>query len=207
MEALGITRGAAAAMNDLLDTCAEIKAGDEVVVVAHVDGLQGGDNLVDQQTIAWVQAGIQARGANPTILWIDEPARLHAWRVPPVMLAALKASKVFINCSFDLTIEEHKVIQETATECQVTLCRLMATTVGLLNSPWAQTPYELVSEIRYRVRSVWQRESALSDGGRQRDLHRRHDRTAGAHAVSEISVAAQRGRGLPSVSGVGVSAH
>jgi hypothetical protein len=151
MEAVGITSGAATAISDFLDNCAEVKAGDEVVLVAHVDGLYGGDNVVDQQTIAWIQAAIQARKANPSILWIDEPAHLHKWRVPPVFMAALKASNVFINHSFDLTIEELKSIQNAATDNNVKLCRNFATTVGLLNSPWAQTPYELVSEIRYQA--------------------------------------------------------
>jgi len=115
MEAIGIPRWAAIAINDLLDNCAEIKAGQEVVLLAHIDGLYGGDNLVDPQAIAWIQAAIQSRGANPSILWIDEPAKMNAWRVPPVFMAALKASNVFINHSFDLTIEELKTIQETAT--------------------------------------------------------------------------------------------
>jgi len=95
-----------------------------------------GDNLVDAQTVAWIQAAIQARDANPTVLWIDEPAVTHKWRVPPVFMAALKACDVFINHSFDITIEEMKSIQEAATEHGVTLCRNFASTVGLLNSPW-----------------------------------------------------------------------
>ena len=151
MEPVAITRGAAVAINDLLDTCAQIKPGDEVVLACHVDGTQGGDNLVDAQTVAWIQAAIQARDANPTVLWIDEPAVTHKWRVPPVFMAALKACDVFINHSFDITIEEMKSIQEAATEHGVTLCRNFASTVGLLNSPWAQTPYELVAEIRYQA--------------------------------------------------------
>ena len=151
MDPVGITRGGAVAINDFLDNCAEIKPGDEVVIAAHVDGIYGGDNVVDPQAIAWLQAAIQAREANPSVLWIDEPSKMHKWRVPPVFLAALKASDVFINCSFDLTIEEIKTIQETATDCNVTLCRNFATTPGLLNSPWVQTPYELLCEIRYQA--------------------------------------------------------
>jgi hypothetical protein len=155
MDAVGITRGAALAINDLLDTCAEVKPGDEVVLACHVDGVQGGDNLVDEQVVRWLQAAIQSRDANPTVLWVDEPARMHAWRVPPVFMAALKACNVFINHSFDITIEEQKSIQDAATEHGVTLCRNMASTVGLLNSPWAQTPYELVSEIRYQAAATF----------------------------------------------------
>ena len=151
MEALGMTRGAALAINDLLDNCLQVKPGDEVVIASHVDGLYGGDNLVDLPAVTWIQSAVQARDANPSILWIDEPARMHKWRVPPVFMAALKACNVFINNSFDLTIEELKTIQETATEYGVTLGRNFATTAGLFNSPWAQTPYELVSEIRYQA--------------------------------------------------------
>jgi hypothetical protein len=151
MGTIGIPRGAATAIGDLLDNCSEIEPGDEVVLVAHVDGLYGGDNLVDQQAIAWIQEAIQSRRANASILWIDEPAKVHAWRVPPVFMAALKTCDVFINHSFDLTIEELKTIQETATEYNTTLVRNFTTTPGLLNSAWAQTPYELVSEIRYQA--------------------------------------------------------
>jgi hypothetical protein len=62
MEGIGMPRGAAVAINDLLDTCLEIKPRDEVVLLAHIDGLSGGDNLVDPQAIAWIQAAIQSRG-------------------------------------------------------------------------------------------------------------------------------------------------
>ena len=151
----GITRGASLAIADLLDTCCQVKPGDEVVIASHVDGLQGGDNPVDEQTVAWIQQAIMERGANPTVLWFDEPAKMHKWRVPPVFLAAERACNVFINQSFDLTIEELKIIQETATEHNVTLCRNYATTVGLLNSPWVQTPYELVTEIRYEAAKMF----------------------------------------------------
>ncbi len=151
MDSMGITKGASMAIADLLDNCCQVKAGQEVVIASHFDGLQGGDNLVDTQSVAWIQAAIQARGANPTVIWFDEPAKIHKWRVPPVFLAAERACDVFISNSFDLTIEELKIIQETATEYGVTLCRNYATTVGLLNSPWVQTPYELVTEIRYEA--------------------------------------------------------
>jgi len=151
VEHAGITRGAALVINDLLDNCCEIKPGDEVVIAAMNDGTQGGDNVVEPTAISWIQAAVQARNANPTILWFDEPAKIHNWRIPPVFMAALKASDVFINCSFDLTIEELKEIQNAATENNVTLCRNFVTTAGLLNSPWAQTPYELQCEIRYQA--------------------------------------------------------
>lgn len=55
----GIPKGAAVAINDLLDHCAKIQAGQEVLLLAHVDGLYGGDNLVDEEAISWIQTAIQ----------------------------------------------------------------------------------------------------------------------------------------------------
>ena len=152
----GIPRGAAIAIDDLLDHCAEIKPGQEVVLLAHLDGLHGGDNLVDLQVISWLQAGIQHRGANASILWIDEPDKPHAWRIPPVYWAALQASNVFISHSFNLTTEEFGQIWQRAQELRVAFVRNMATTSTLLNSAWAQTPYELVTQIRYQAVDAFQ---------------------------------------------------
>jgi hypothetical protein len=84
----GIPKGAAIAINDLLDHCAGIQAGREVLLLAHVDGLYGGDNVVDEKAISWIQAAIHGRGANASVLWIDEKAKPHAWRLPPVVKAA-----------------------------------------------------------------------------------------------------------------------
>ena len=119
---IAITSGAAIAINDFIDNCAEIKAGDDVVILAHVDGAYGGDNIVDPKAIAWFQNAIKSRQANASVIWIDEPQRMHQWRVPRLFLAALKACDVFINCSFDLTVEELNIIQDTALEHNVTLC-------------------------------------------------------------------------------------
>ena len=41
----GIPKEAAIAIGDLLDHCAKIKAGQEVLLLAQIDGLYGGDNL------------------------------------------------------------------------------------------------------------------------------------------------------------------
>ena len=51
---LGIPGGAATAINDLLDHCAKIQPGEEVLLLAQIDGLYGGDNLVDQEAISWI---------------------------------------------------------------------------------------------------------------------------------------------------------
>ncbi len=55
----GIPKGAAIAINDLVDNCARIEAGQEVLLLAHVDGLYGGDNLVDEEAVSWIQAAVQ----------------------------------------------------------------------------------------------------------------------------------------------------
>ena len=61
-------RQAAMTVNDLLDNCAEVKSGQQVVIVAAFDGLAGGANLVDETAIAWLQAGVHQRGAQATVI-------------------------------------------------------------------------------------------------------------------------------------------
>lgn len=147
----GIPRGAAIAIDDLLDHCAKIQAGQEVVILANIDGLYGGDNLVDETAIAWIQAGVQHRGANASVLWIDEEAKPHAWRLPPVVKAAMGACDVLINNSFDIVYEELVELKQFQWETKVNLVRNFAVTAPLLCTAWAQTPHELVSEIRYQA--------------------------------------------------------
>jgi hypothetical protein len=147
----GIPRGAAISINDMLDNCAKIQAGQEVLLMAQVDGLYGGDNLVDVEAISWIQSAIQLRGANASVLWIDEPAKAHAWRFPPVVKAAISACDVFINHSFDLTFEEITEFKQYIWNQKKLFVRNFATTAPLLCSTWAQTPHELVNEIRYQA--------------------------------------------------------
>ena len=42
----GVPKQAIIAINDMLDNCARIKPGDEVLILANSEGLYGGDNLV-----------------------------------------------------------------------------------------------------------------------------------------------------------------
>jgi hypothetical protein len=147
----GIPRGGAIAVDDLLDHCAKVTAGQEVVILAHVDGLYGGDNLVDETAVSWIQAAVQHRGANASVLWIDETAKVHAWRLPPVVKAAMGACDVFINNSFDIVFEELVELKQYQWETKVNLVRNFAVTAPLLCTAWAQTPHELVSEIRYQA--------------------------------------------------------
>jgi hypothetical protein len=121
------------------------------LILAQIDGLYGGDNLVDDQAISWIQAAVQHRGANASVLWIDEPARPHAWRLPPVVKAALSRCDVLINHSFDLVHEEIVEFRDLISELGFIMVRNFATTAPLLCTAWAQTPHELVSEIRYQA--------------------------------------------------------
>jgi hypothetical protein len=149
----GIPRGASIAIDDMLDKCAQIQEGQEVLILAQIDGLYGGDNLVDEQAVSWIQAAVQSRGANASVLWIDEPDRPHAWRVPPVLKAALTGCDVMINHSFDLVTEEIIEFRDLfgAKDPDFIMVRNFATTAPLLCTAWAQTPHELVSEIRYQA--------------------------------------------------------
>lgn len=146
-----IPKEAAVAIGDLLDHCAKIKPGQEVLLLAQIDGLYGGDNLVDETAIAWIQSAIQHRGANASVLWIDEPARPHSWRLPPVVKSALTGCDVMINHSFDIVFEEMVELKRFLWERNIIMVRNFATTAPLLLTEWAQTPHELVSEIRYQA--------------------------------------------------------
>lgn len=154
---------AAMSVNDLLDHCAQIKPGQNVLILAANDGLFGGRNLVDETCIAWIQAGVQARGAHPSVLWTDMPVRRNViwpdiptrdtvWRIPPIVKSAMKGADILISHVLDLSSEEElKELSETLSEFKLPMVRNMATTAPLLMSAWARTPYELISEIRFRV--------------------------------------------------------
>ncbi len=115
-----------------------------------IDGLYGGDNLVDQEAVSWIQSLVQARKANVSTLWIDEPGKAHAWKFSPIAKAAMSVCDVLINHSFNLVSEEIIEFRKHIAECKFKMVRNFATTAPLLCTTWAQTPYELVSEIRYQ---------------------------------------------------------
>jgi hypothetical protein len=148
---IGIPAGAAIAIDDMLLNCARIQPGQEVLLLAHIDGLYGGDNMVDEQAVSWIQYALQMHGAHASILWIDEPATPHAWRFPPVVKAAMSGCDVLINHSFNLVTEEIAEFRDFIAEKKIKMVRNFATTTPLLCTIWAQTPYELVSEIRYQA--------------------------------------------------------
>ena len=148
-------RQVAVSVNELLDRCAGIKAGQEVLIVAAPDGLTGGYNVVDEACVAWIQAAVQQRGAHPAVLWVDILSKVHAWRVPPVVKAAVAGANVVISHAFDLPFEELYELRDLMAKHRAIFVRNMATTAKLLASDWAQTPYELVSEIRIRAAQMF----------------------------------------------------
>jgi len=154
---------AAETLNDMLDNCACIEPGQNVLVLAANDGLKGGANIVDEATVGWVAAGVRQRGAEARVMWVDMPERPAviwpdiatrdtAWRIPADVKAAMKEADILISHVFDLSSEEHlKELPETLREYELPMVRNMATTAPLMMSDWARTPHDLIAEIRYRM--------------------------------------------------------
>ncbi|HZP26902.1 MAG TPA: hypothetical protein VFB90_07635 [Dehalococcoidia bacterium] len=144
-------KAAATVIGDMLDNCARLQPGQQALILAARDGLYGGNNIVDEAAISWIEAAVQQRGADAAVLWIDVLSQPHAWKAPPILLAALAGADVLINQVFDLPWEEVLELRQTCIANRVPMVRNMATTAPLLLSPWARTPYDFVSEIRFRV--------------------------------------------------------
>lgn len=147
----GIPKAAVISINDMLEQCGRIRAGQEVLIAANADGLYGGDNLVDQEAISWIQTAVQFHGANATVLWVYEQSKPHEWRVPPVLKSAILGCNLFINNCFNLPHEEIVELKQFLWNNKIPMVKNFATTAPLLCTAWAQTPYELVSEIRYQA--------------------------------------------------------
>jgi hypothetical protein len=134
---------------DMVDNCAEIKPGMEVLILAHKDGLYGGDNLVDEEAVAWTSSVIQSRGAHCSILWIDEPQKVHEWRYPPIVKGAVAGADMLISTLFHIGTTEFGEFRKHLEDAGTWMVRMFPVTAPLLMSEWAQTPYELVSTIRH----------------------------------------------------------
>ncbi len=145
---VGIPKAAMVSLTDLVDKCAEIKPGMEVLILAHKDGLYGGINLVDEEAVAWTASVVKSRGANCSILWIDEEQKTHKWRYPPIVKGAVSGSDVLLNFSSEITNEEIPEFRMHMREANTWNIRVFTLTAPLLMTEWAQTPYELVSKIR-----------------------------------------------------------
>ena len=147
-----IPRAAAIAIADLLDHGARLRSGQKVLILAYLDGLYGGDNLVDRDAIHWIQRAAESRGAKTETMWVDMPARVHEWQFPDQVRAAMDRNDLVINHSFDLVVEEILAFRQyVERDRKIPMVRNFATTAPLLCTAWAQTPQELVSEIRYQA--------------------------------------------------------
>ena len=130
----GISRQAAVAVGDMLDCCARVRAGQEVLIAAHVEGLHGGDNLVDEQAVSWIQMAVEARGANASTYGSTRLPRPTPGAFLPVLKAAIEGSDVFINNLFDLSFEEIVEFKQFLWARKKLMVRNMATTAPLLCS-------------------------------------------------------------------------
>lgn len=147
-----VPKAARIAIDDLLEHGARIRRGQKTLLVAYLDGLYGGDNLVDRTAIEWIRRGIEEHGAQAEVLWIDAPARANHWEFPAQLRAAMDRSDLVINHSFDLTVEEILEFRNyVERDHHIPMVRNFATTAPLLCTAWAQTPQELVSEIRVQA--------------------------------------------------------
>ena len=146
-------------INDLLEHGAHLKPGQRVALIAYLDGLYGGDNLVDREAIQWIRRAIEERGNQVEVLWVDEPSRIHDWKFPDQVRVVMERNDLTITHSFDLTMEEVTPFRQFVGPAvrqgkMAPLVRNFASTAPLLCSTWAQTPQELVSEIRLQS-SLW----------------------------------------------------
>jgi len=146
---LGIPKAALNSLTQMVDHCAQVTPGMEVVILAHIDGLYGSDNLVDEQAVNWMQAVVQSRGANCSILWIDEVMKAHNWRMPPIVKGAITEADLLINTSLDLAIEEVAEFRKYIETAKTWYVRMFPVTAPLLMTDWAQTPHELVCMVRH----------------------------------------------------------
>jgi hypothetical protein len=149
MNQIAMPKAAITSISDMLDNCAKMQPGMEVLILANIDGLNMGENWCDEQAVSWIQNMVQAKGGNGTIMWIDEPGKLHKWRIPPIVKNAMRGADLMINFPMDIVTEEIAEFRNYIAEVKVRMVRNFAVTSTLLCSEWAQTPHELVSAIRY----------------------------------------------------------
>jgi len=144
-------------IDEMLDQCAKIEADQEVLILAHLDGLDpNSENLVEPQVIDWIHTAVKERGSNSSVLWIDEPQdTVNQWPVPPILKEAIGAADVVISHSFHFNVEDLFEFREWGNQNKVVQVRNFATTAAMMTSDWAYTPFELVAEIRYRTAELF----------------------------------------------------
>lgn len=146
---VGIPEEAMISLTDMVDVCAEVKPGMEVVVVAHKDGLYGGDNLVDEEAVAWMASVVESRGAHCSVLWLDGKQKKDHWYYPAVLHGVVEEADMILCTSFDITTTELGNFRKHFEDAKTWMVRIFPVTAPLLMSEWAQTPHELVTAIRH----------------------------------------------------------
>jgi len=162
---VGIPEKAMITLTDIVDNCCgvdeyagskrpELKLpligpGKEALIIAHKDGLYGGENLIDEETVDWLSSVITSRGARCSILWVDDPQKPHEWRYPPIVKAAIAGADIIINTTFQMAVEEIAEFRNHIEEVDTWMVRLFPVTKELLMTDWANTPYELTKMMRH----------------------------------------------------------
>jgi hypothetical protein len=142
-------------IDDMLSNCGRVEAGQKVLIVAAYDGLAGGHNIVDRETVDLIFNGAQRLRADPAVLWLDMTLDNRNERVVPSILKhAVAGSDIVVACAQDLSWEENVEFRDLLRTHKVPVIRNMTTTLGMLSSPWGQLPYELVAQIRFAIGSV-----------------------------------------------------
>ena len=149
-------------VNDMLVNCGHVQAGQNVLIVAALDGLAGGHNIVDRETVDLIFNGAQRLKARPSVLWLDMTQDYAADKisVPPILEHAIKGTDIVVCLVQDLSWEENSHFRDILRANKVPVIRQMATTIGMLSSPWGQLPYEIVAQIRYATGSM------MKEGGK-----------------------------------------
>ncbi len=146
---VGIPKAAMNSLSDMVDNVAEVKPGMQVLILAAKDGLYNGDNLVDEEAVAWTASVLESRGATCFIMWYDDTSSKHDWKYPAILKAAVREADLVINMTFNLTTTENPEYRKDLEKYETWCVPMFPTTSTLLMSEWAQTPYELVTVIRH----------------------------------------------------------
>jgi hypothetical protein len=176
---VGIPEAAWNFLSDMVDNVVDMNdSRKEVVILAHKDGLYNGENLIDEEAVSWVSTAFTSRGHRVSILWVDDPQRVHEWRYPPIVKKAVEGADLLINTSWQMPVEEiadfRQHIEEshrgdfnrignphfplhpdkqpkdcTDYDSGTWFVRLFPVTANLMLTKWAQTPSELVNMVRH----------------------------------------------------------
>jgi hypothetical protein len=147
----------------MLVNCGRVEGGQKVLIVAAYDGLSGGHNIVDRETVELIFNGAQRLRADPSVLWLDMSQDHPEKRViPSILEKAVAGADIVASLVQDLSWEENVEFRSLLRANKVPVLRNMATTLGMMSSPWGQFPYELAAQIRFAIGSVMKEGATFS---------------------------------------------